>query len=127
MAVNGTANGTAAETLSGAVAAVNDKGLRLEGRDGWLNYSKWAEGLVPPARGAHVVVTLDKAGFVRTLAPAGATDPHHSPTAGRETAIIRQTCLKAAAEFCSSRPELKSADLLALAERMEAWVRREEA
>jgi len=124
--LNGTANGHGAETLSGAVAAVNDKGLRLEGRDGWLNYSKWAEGLVPPARGAHVVVTLDKAGFVRTLAPAAATDPHHSPTAGRETAIIRQTCLKAAAEFCAARPELKSADLLALAERMEAWVRRED-
>ena len=87
MAVNGTANGTGAETLSGAVVAVNDHGLRLEGRDGWLNYSKWAEDLVPPARGARVVVTLDKAGFVRTLAPAAATDPHHSPTAGRETAI----------------------------------------
>jgi len=127
MAVNGTASGHSAETLSGAVAAVNDKGLRLEGRDGWLNYSKWAEGLVPPARGAHVVVTLDRAGFVRTLVPAAATDAHHSPTAGRETAIIRQTCLKAAAEFCAARPELKSADLLALAERMEAWVRREEA
>ena len=90
--LNGTANGHRAETLSGAVVAVNDKGLRLEGRDGWLNFSKWAEGLVPPARGAHVVVTLDKAGFVRTLAPAEAPDPRHSPTAGRETAIIRQTC-----------------------------------
>jgi len=125
--LNGTANGTAAETLSGAVVAVNDKGLRLEGRDGWLNYSKWAEGLVPPARGAHVVVTLDKAGFVRTLAPAGATDPRQTATAGRETAITRLAVLKAAAEFCAARPELKSADLLALAERMEAWVRREEA
>ncbi len=123
--VNGTTNGHSAETLSGLVAAVNDKGLRLEGRDGWLNYSKWAEDLVPPARGARVVVTLDKAGFVRTLAPAAATDAHHGPVAGRETAIIRQTCLKAAAAFCAARPELKSADLLALAERMEAWVTRE--
>ena len=125
MAVNGTTNGTGGETIAGMVAAVNDKGLRLEGRDGWLNYSKWAEAIGSPAHGAHVVVTLDKAGFVRTLAPAGATDPHHSPTAGRETAIIRQTCLKAAAAFCAARPELKSADLLALAERMEAWVTRE--
>ena len=32
--------------------------------------------------------------------------------------------LKAAAEFCASRPELKSADLLALADRMEACVAR---
>jgi len=37
MAVNGTANGTGGETITGVVAAVNDKGLRLEGRDGWLN------------------------------------------------------------------------------------------
>ena len=125
MAVNGTANGTAAETLSGAVVAVNDKGLRLEGRDGWLNYSKWAGDLVPPARGARVAVRLDKAGFVRTLEPADSADAHHSPTAGRETAIIRQTCLKAAAEFCAARPELRTADLFALAERMEAWVTRE--
>jgi len=79
---------------------------------------------VPPARGARVVVTLDKAGFVRTLAPAAATDPHHSPTAGRETAIIRQTCLKAAAAFCAARPELRTADLFALSERMEVWVTR---
>ncbi len=125
--VNGTTNGHSAETLSGLVAAVNDKGLRLEGRDGWLNYSKWAEDLVPPARGARVVVTLDKAGFVRTLAPAEATDPHHSPTAGRETAITRLAVLKAAAAFAASRPELKSSDVLAIAERWEHWVRREEA
>jgi len=123
--LNGTANGHSAETIPGVVAAVNDKGLRLEGRDGWLNYSKWAEGLVPPARGAHVVVTLDKAGFVRTLAPAVATDPHHSPTGGRETAITRLAVLRTAATFCAARPELRTADLFALAERMEAWVTRE--
>ena len=127
MAVNGTANGHSAEPLSGLVAAVNDKGLRLEGRDGWLNYSKWAEGLVPPARGARVVVTLDKAGFVRTLAPVETPDAHHSPVADRETAITRLAVLKAAAAFAASRPELKSNDVLAIAERWEHWVRREEA
>ncbi len=44
--------------------------------------------------------------------------------AGRETAIIRETCLKASVAFCAARPELKTADLFALAERMEAWVNR---
>jgi hypothetical protein len=68
---------------------------------------------------------LDKAGFVRTVAPAEASDRHQAHTAGRETAIIRQTCIKAAAEFCASRPDLKSADLFALAERMERWIARE--
>ena len=125
--LNGTANGHSAETIPGVVAAVNEKGLRLEGRDGWLNYSKWAEDLVPPARGARVVVTLDRAGFVRALAPAAATDAHHSPVAGRETAITRLAVLKAAAAFAASRLELKSGDVLAIAERWEHWVRREEA
>ena len=37
---------------------------------------------------------------------------------------LRLAVLTAAAEFCASRPELKSADLLAVAERMEAWVNR---
>jgi hypothetical protein len=118
-------NGTGTETVSGVVSAVNPKGIRLEGRDGWLNFSKFAGDLVPPARGAHVAVTLDGQGFIRALAPAdGPPDAPQSHTAGRETAIIRQTCLKAAAEFCASRPELKSAELFALAERMEAWVTR---
>jgi len=125
--LNGTANGHSAETIPGVVAAVNEKGLRLEGRDGWLNYSKWAADVVPPARGAHVVVTLDKAGFVRALAPSEATDPHQTAVAGRETAITRLAVLKAAAAFAASRLELKSGDVLAIAERWEHWVRREEA
>ena len=54
------------------VASVNPKGIRLEGRDGWLNFSKFAGDLVPPARGAHVAVTLDGQGFVRALEPADA-------------------------------------------------------
>jgi hypothetical protein len=73
-------------------------------------------------QGGVVALTLDKAGFVRSVVPAQATDALESHIAGRETAIIRQTCIKAAAEFCASRPDLKSADLFALAERMEAWV-----
>jgi len=124
MAVN--PNGTGATPLTGVVASVNPKGIRLEGRDDWFNFSKFAADLVPPARGQAVSVTLDGQGFVRAIAPAAtAPDAQQQPSAGRETLIIRQTCIKAAAEFAASRPELRSADLLALAERMEAWVLRE--
>jgi hypothetical protein len=123
-------NGSGAETVAGVVSAVNPKGIRLEGRDGWLNFSKFAPGLVPPARGAHVAVTLDGQGFVRALAPA---DPESTivdslPTgqsqARRDTAITRLAVLKAAAEFAAGRAEIKSGDVLAIAERWEAWVTR---
>ena len=120
------ANGRSADQLVGRVLSVNEGGLRLEGRDGRLNYSKWAGELVPPQRGARVAVTLDGSGFVRAVAPAEPVQNHTQEPAGpsRDTLIIRQTCIKAAAEFAASRPELKSADLLGLAERMEAWVTR---
>ena len=128
-------NQNGARTLEGTVEAVNERGLRLEGRDGWLNYSKWAGDITEPRRGQVAALTLDGSGFVRAVGPAdtvsarkqchgAVTGAHQAPTAGRETAIVRQACLKASVAFCAARPELKSADLFALAERMEAWVTR---
>jgi hypothetical protein len=122
MAVNETRNGHTGEQLEGRVLSVNEKGLRLEGRSGWLNFSKWAEAIGAPA--VTLLEALDKDGFVRTVAPSEGTDRHQSPVAGRETAITRLAVLKAATSFCAARPDLKSADLFALAERMEAWVTR---
>jgi len=135
MASNGTTHGTGAARLVGVVAAVNPKGIRLDGRDDWLNFSKFAADLVAPSRGQAVSVTLDGQGFVRAIGAAGGVG--NLPTSGvstivdtgagltKDTLIIRQCVIKAAAEFCASRPELRSTDLLALAERMEAWVLRE--
>jgi hypothetical protein len=94
MAVNGTRSGHTGELLVGRALSVNERCLRLEGRSGWLNFSKWAEAIGAPSVGGLVTVTLDKDGFVRTVAPAESTDGHESPVAGRETAIIRQTCRK---------------------------------
>ena len=120
-------NGTGAETVSGVVSAVNPKGIRLEGRDGWLNFSKFAQDLVSPARGARVAVTLDGQGFIRALAPAdGSPDAPQSHTAGRETAITRLAVLKTAAEFAAGRAEIKSGDVLAIAARWEHWITRKE-
>jgi hypothetical protein len=62
------------------------------------------------------------------LFPAGPPTPiRPGAQAGpdlRELRIIRQSVLKTAGEFCASRPDLKSAGLIALAERLEAWVLR---
>ena len=122
---NSTHDGYASEQLVGRVLSVNERGVRLEWRDGWLNYSKWAGEIAEPRRGQLVALTLDGSGFVRAVGPAeGAPQAHQSSVAGRETAIIRQACLKASVAFCAARPELMTADLFALAERMEAWVNR---
>jgi hypothetical protein len=43
----------------------------------------------------------------------------------KDVQIIRESCIKSAAAFCAARPELKSADLFALAEKMEGWITRE--
>ncbi len=132
MAVN--PNDTGAAQLTGVVSSVNPKGIKLEGRDDWLNFSKFAADLVPPSRGQAVTVALDGQGYVRAIGPAG--DAGNLPTPGvstivetgagpsRDQTITRLAVLKAASVFAASRPDLKSADLLALAERMEAWVTR---
>ena len=77
-------------------------------------------------RGARVAVMLDGSGFVRAIVPVDGVSPTGDTSADptQDTLTIRQTCITAAAECCASRPELKSADLLAVAERMEAWVTR---
>ena len=103
--------------VTGRVRSVNEKGLKLEGHDDWLNVSKYAVGVVLPERGAAVACTLDKAGFLRAvdvvdaLPVAGGSD--HAPplpaAPTRGTARSRGwLILKAAAEFGAARPNLKS-------------------
>jgi hypothetical protein len=124
---NGTANGHSSEQLVGRVLSVNDKGLRLEGRDGWVNFSKFAQDLVPPSRGSVVAIQLDGQGFIRRVEAAEhAPEAHQAHAAGRETAITRLAVLKAAAEFAATRQEVKSKDVLAIAAAWEKWVLREE-
>ena len=117
-------------TITGRVTQVNDKGLKLEGADQWANVSKWAVGVVMPTRGQHVVLALDKSGFVRTIepiaeapttvapapvatqqaAPAVVATPAASatevsgPAPDRDRLIVRQTCVKAAAEIAAGYP-----------------------
>lgn len=110
----------AGETVSGLVTAVNPKGIKLQGHADWFNFSKFAD-VVPPMRGQRVTITLDKQGWIRAIEAVGGQE---SPTASRDTSITRLAVLKAATAFCAARPALKSSDLFALAERMEAWVGR---
>ena len=53
------------ETVTGRVASVNPKGVKLDGHADWFNFSRFARDLVPPMRGQAVTLTLDRQGFVR--------------------------------------------------------------
>ena len=122
MAVNGTHNGTGTETLTGPVERVSETGIKVQGT--WASFSRF-HPVERPQPGQAVRVAVDGKGFIKALEvvddfPGAVKIPGAGN--GRDSLIIRQTCLKAAAEFCAARPELKSADLFALAERIEAWV-----
>ena len=120
-----------AEQVAGVVTCSNSKGFQLEGRDGWLNISKFAAGVAAPERGARVVAGLDKAGFVRTVelvevssAEAPPTEPRTSPD--RETAITRMACLNTATAILSSgqRAIGDVAAVLGTAAQLERWINR---
>ncbi|HEY5420127.1 MAG TPA: hypothetical protein VIL10_05285 [Marmoricola sp.] len=122
--------GSLSSTFTGRVASVNPKGLKLEGHDTWANYSKFAVGIVAPERGDTVTVTVDKAGFVRSVTlldgpppVAGGSDVPAAPSV-KDRTITRLAVLKAAAEFAAARPQLKSGDVLAIAESWERWALR---
>ena len=114
------------QRLTGRVVSVNPKGLKLDGQDIWLNFSKFATDLVPPARGQTVTLTLDRQGFVRAVeALAGPKEPSHgrsATTSQRDATITRLAVLKAAAAFGASRPDLKSGDVLRIADSWLTWV-----
>lgn len=116
------------DTLTGTVTSVNPKGLKLDGGADWLNFSKYAKNLVPPMRGATIAVTLDGQGYIRALelvsAPQDATSSRQAPVGQRDTVITRLAVLKAASEFAASRPQLKSGDVVKIAQRWESWVNR---
>lgn len=120
------------EFVTGRVVSVNDKGLKLEGQDSWMNVSKYAVGVVLPERGETVTVTLDKAGFLRAVAPSDGALTTPPRVAGgsdlpstKDRTITRLAVLKAAAEFGAARPNLKSGEVLAIAASWERWIMRE--
>jgi len=118
-------------TFTGRVVSVNPKGIKLEGHSEWLNFSKFAVGIVAPERGDTVSVTVDKAGFVRSvtllegpLPVAGGSDAARPTATTKDLTITRLAVLKAAAEFGASRKDLKSGEVLKIAESWERWVLR---
>ena len=132
------------DAVTGRVSSVNPKGVKLDGHADWINFSKCARDLVPPMRGQHVTLTLERQGFIRTrtagvtaktdetlgvdraytAAPTIKTDETRG---ARDRTITRLAVLKAAAEFGAARPNLKSGEVLKIAASWERWVNREAA
>lgn len=131
MAMNSVAS--LSSTITGRVVCVNPKGFKLEGHDDWLNWSRYATSPVAPEKGETITVVVDKQGFVRHVEGSVATNGHaparidaqgRSGGTDKDRTITRLACLKAAADFASSRHDLKSGEVLRIAESFERWVNR---
>ncbi len=106
------------EVVEGMVDAVNDRGVRINGT--WYNVSKYRPVELPKI-GARAALDIDTKGFILDVkmldpVPSSPEESHESAT------NVRLEVLKAAAAFATVRSEVKSGDVLAIAERWLAWV-----
>ncbi len=117
-----TSNGTVGDVVEGIVEASNERGLKVSGE--WRNRSKF-HPVDLPDRGARVRLALDTKGFIKSLQILDAAPSASSAT--RDRTITRMACLKAAATFAASKclggsAEVKSSDVLRIAESWVRWV-----
>ena len=133
---------SAPDTVAGEVMSVNEKGLKLRGEESWRNFSKFANGLTPPERGAYVVLKIDNKGFIREIESSVTGSGLNNPVttrgemfmpapSNRDRTITRLAVLKAAANFCGHyatvHEDVKADHVLRLAEKWIAWVERDDA
>jgi CHAD domain-containing protein len=112
-------NGTAHEVIDGVVAARNDRGVRIG--EEWFNLSQFGPKLELPEAGAHVRLKVDAKGYIRDLDVLSDQDEPVEIVLPEPTAIRLQV-LQAAAAFSARREEIKSADVLRIAESWIKWV-----
>ena len=106
-------------TLEGPVEARNDHGIKLNGE--WVNLSKFGTRPELPEVGAHVRAEVDNKGFLKSIDVL-----EQSATSAREQTIARLTVLKAAAHFAAGRADIKSGDVLRIAEAWLTWIEHED-
>src|SRR5215468_6253110 len=103
------------QDVEGLVESVNAKGLKIGGA--WLNVSQFNPIEKMPEAGAHVRLSVDSKGYIRTLELLGT----ERKTVGleRDERITRLAVLKAAANFLGqlsqTREEVRSEHVLVLA------------
>jgi hypothetical protein len=106
------------DMIVGTVEAVNERGVRIAGE--WYNFSKFST-VDPPAVGNYVRLGVDNKGFIMSVAEHD--DEPVQIGIGSDRAV-RLAVLEAAAQFAADRDEIKSADVLRIAESWLAWVER---
>jgi hypothetical protein len=139
------------ETMVGKVSAVNEKGLKLEGRgDAWLDFTReeWRGQWERPERGDNVKLGMlrgkDDKWWVKTCeiqkhgnSPQTTYDAGQVPTGGKELLVLRESCVKSAAPIIAAWVSRLSAEVvfdhsmvsrnvLGLAAEFEAWMLRED-
>ena len=132
----------------GTVTAISHKegvptGLKID--DGsWLNYTRqeWRDEWYEPSKGDRIQAQVADGRWIKSIKRLGGTpqtfEDGQVPAGGRDLSIMRQVCVKAAAEIIAARAhEYKdtedgpatiqlSIDVLALAHEFEKWLLREE-
>jgi hypothetical protein len=103
--------------VEGVVEATNATGLKIAGA--WVNVSRFGKPIELPEQGAQVRVQVDDRGYIRELEQLSAA-PETKGDA--DVRITRLDVLKAAASFAATRAEIKSDDVLRIAERWLQWV-----
>jgi hypothetical protein len=125
------------ESITGLVEAINAKGTGIKVAGQWANVSAYHAIAELPKLGQRVealVQRTDRGLWINRIEVLDDGRIHELPIqlrrGGRSQSdpreIRRLAVLKAAAIFAASRPELKSADVLTLADRWIAWVQQPE-
>ena len=125
---------TSTEALEGVVERVGSYGFTLEGRDGWVSISKFADPRPDlPGEGARVRVDLDRSGYARAIDVLDPPSPSREPVRSeggallpdRDTRIMRQAVLNTAVALLGSGGrDIALDDVIATAEALEQWVTR---
>lgn len=119
------ANGrVSTQQVEGVVEATNATGLKIGGA--WINLSRF-HPVELPEQGAHVRVEVDSKGFIKDLEVLKTAGADHTPVTAslsRNETITRLAVLKAAAMFGASR-DIRSSDVLKIADLWLAWVTNE--
>lgn len=114
--------GDAVTLVEGTVEAANGKGIKVRGQ--WLNVSQYRPVALPEV-GEYVRLKVSAKGFIDSVEVVKAAHDDESlpsTATSRDRTISRLAVLKAAAMFGASRPDLRSADVLKIAESWLAWV-----